>query len=63
MRQFCKVIRGEESPLVSGREGLETLRVIDAVKRSAATGRMIHLDGRDEKPLRSDTVNVPEQAL
>jgi predicted dehydrogenase len=64
VRQFCKVIRGEENPLVSGREGLETLRVIDAVKRSAATGRMIHLDGRGEKPLRSSkTVNVPEQAL
>ena len=63
VRQFCKVVRGEEKPLVSGREGLETLRVIDAVKRSAATGRMIHLDGRDGKPLRSsDAVNVPEQA-
>jgi predicted dehydrogenase len=37
IRQFCKVIRGIEAPLVSGREGLETLKVIDAVKRSAAT--------------------------
>ncbi|WP_040678772.1 Gfo/Idh/MocA family protein [Rhizobium mesoamericanum] len=43
IRQFCKVIRGEEPPLVSGREGLETLRVIDAVKRSAATGERIEL--------------------
>jgi predicted dehydrogenase len=43
VRQFCKVIRGEEAPLVSGREGLETLRVIDAVKRSAATGEIIRL--------------------
>jgi predicted dehydrogenase len=44
IRQFCRVIRGEEEPLVSGREGLATLRVIDAVKRSAASGEMIHLD-------------------
>lgn len=45
VQQFCKVIRGEEAPLVSGWEGLETLRVIDAVKRSAAAGEMIRLRG------------------
>jgi predicted dehydrogenase len=43
IRQFCKVIRGEEQPLVSGREGLETLKVIDAVKRSAVSGKRILL--------------------
>jgi predicted dehydrogenase len=43
IRQFCKVIRGEEEPLVSGREGLNTLKVIDAVKRSAATGERVVL--------------------
>ncbi|MTE01175.1 gfo/Idh/MocA family oxidoreductase [Paracoccus sp. YIM 132242] len=42
--QFARVIRGEEPPLVSGREGLETLRVIEAVKQSAATGTRIVLD-------------------
>lgn len=36
--QFAAAIRGEEAPLVSGRDGLETLKVIEAVKRSAATG-------------------------
>lgn len=45
IEQFRKVIRGEEPPLVSGREGLETLRVIDAVKRSAATGETVGLAG------------------
>ncbi|MEN3150821.1 Gfo/Idh/MocA family oxidoreductase [Neorhizobium sp. IRAMC:178] len=44
IRQFCKVIRGEEQPLVSGREGLQTLKVIDAVKRSAASGGRILLN-------------------
>lgn len=36
--QFAAVIRGEAEPLVSGREGLLTLEVVDAVKRSAADG-------------------------
>ena len=43
IRHFCAVIRGEEEPLVSGREGLNTLKVIEAVKTSAATGEMITL--------------------
>jgi len=36
---FCDVIRGA-TPLVSGREGLQTLRVIEALKRSAETGEV-----------------------
>ncbi|MBB3388091.1 putative dehydrogenase [Rhizobium sp. BK275] len=43
IRQFCSVIRGEEAPLVSAREGLETLKVIEAVKRSAAIGGRVVL--------------------
>jgi len=43
IRQFCKVIRGEEQPLASGREGLNTLRVIMAVKQSAASRERIVL--------------------
>ncbi|WP_417669669.1 Gfo/Idh/MocA family protein [Roseibium sp.] len=39
--QFARVIRGEETPLVPAREGLKTLEVIDAVKRSAASGEAI----------------------
>ncbi len=35
---FCDVIRGRAQPLVSGREGLQTLRVIEALKQSAETG-------------------------
>lgn len=40
---FAKVIRGEAEPLVSGQDGLDTLRVIEAVKQSAATGQRIVL--------------------
>ena len=43
VRQFCRVIRGLEQPLVSGREGLETLKVIAAVKEAAETGRMVRI--------------------
>lgn len=41
--QFCRVIRGEEKPLVSGREGLMTLKAIDAVQRAAKSGENIRL--------------------
>jgi predicted dehydrogenase len=40
---FCRVVRGQEVPVVSGREGLETLKVILAVKEAAASGRMVKL--------------------
>ena len=46
IRHFGKVIRGEEAPLVSGREGLATLGVIDAVKRAARNGGLIRPSGR-----------------
>ncbi|HHG88872.1 MAG TPA: Gfo/Idh/MocA family oxidoreductase, partial [Devosia sp.] len=38
IEHFCKVIAGEAMPLVSGLEGLKTLRVIDTMKRSAENG-------------------------
>lgn len=40
---FCRVIAGTEQPLVSGLEGLKSLRVIEAIKASAADGRRIEL--------------------
>jgi predicted dehydrogenase len=43
VRHFCAVIQGREAPLIPGREGLETLKVIDAVKTAAATGGMVSL--------------------
>ncbi|MBB5535860.1 putative dehydrogenase [Rhizobium giardinii] len=43
IQQFCKVIRGEEPPLVTGRDGLNTLNVIMAIKQSADSGERIVL--------------------
>jgi predicted dehydrogenase len=38
---FAAVIRGEAEPICSGRDGLTTLRVVDAVVESARTGRPV----------------------
>jgi predicted dehydrogenase len=43
IRHFCRVIRHEEQPFVTGREGLDTLKVIIAVKEAAATGQLAHI--------------------
>jgi predicted dehydrogenase len=43
IRHFCDVIRGEAAPIVSGHEGLATLRLIEAVKQSALTGAKIRI--------------------
>ena len=41
-RQFASVIRGEQEPAVSGEDGLKALRVVEAVKHSAATGKTVN---------------------
>jgi len=43
VEQFARVISGLEPPLVSGREGLKTLMVIEAVKRAAREHVRVHL--------------------
>ncbi|MHA1527382.1 MAG: hypothetical protein ACTSVG_00065 [Alphaproteobacteria bacterium] len=40
---FCRVISRAEKPLVSGREGLRTLQVIEAIKSAARSGTRVHL--------------------
>jgi predicted dehydrogenase len=41
IEHFAAVIRGEAEPICSGRDGLKTLRVVDAVVESARTGRPV----------------------
>jgi predicted dehydrogenase len=43
VEQFCRVIRGEEAPLVPGSEGLATLRVIAAIQEAARGGARVRL--------------------
>ena len=48
LEHFGAVIRGEAEPLVSARDGLETLRVTLAVHEAARTGRPVRTDA--ERP-------------
>lgn len=45
LENFCAVIRGEAEPVVTGRDGLQNLRVVDAIKRAARGGTTITLSG------------------
>ena len=40
---FCGVIRGDETPLVSLAEGVRTLEIVDAIHRASRTGETVHL--------------------
>lgn len=40
---FCRVIKGEEPPLVSGLEGLKTLKVVEAVQLAADRGMAVDI--------------------
>lgn len=41
IRNFCGVIRGTETPVVSGRDGLAALKIIAAIKQAAETGQIV----------------------
>jgi predicted dehydrogenase len=41
---FVDVLRGETEPLVTGEDGLETLKVINAIKESANKGQKIYIN-------------------
>jgi predicted dehydrogenase len=41
VEHFAAVIRGEAEPIVSGRDGLKTLRVTEAVTEAAKTGQIV----------------------
>jgi len=40
---FVAVIRGEAKPIVSARDGLQNLRVVEAIAEAASTGRVVEL--------------------
>ena len=41
IEHFSALIRGEVKPLVSGRDGLQNLRVTDAIVEAAKTGKVV----------------------
>ncbi|MGY5809265.1 Gfo/Idh/MocA family protein [Rhizobium sp. LEGMi198b] len=41
LQHFCDIIEGSATPLVSGHEGLATLRVVEAIKQSARSGKTV----------------------
>jgi predicted dehydrogenase len=43
LANFCAVIRGETDPVVTARDGLQNLRVIDAIKQAAHVGTIVPL--------------------
>ena len=43
MAHFAAVVRGETQPLVSARDGLQNLRVTEAIAQAAASGSTVHL--------------------
>ncbi|MEY4139946.1 MAG: hypothetical protein RLZZ371_2128 [Pseudomonadota bacterium] len=43
MEHFGAVVRGEVSPLVSARDGLQNLRVTEAISQAAKTGQVVFL--------------------
>jgi predicted dehydrogenase len=45
IEHFAAVVRGEAEPICSGREGLKTLQVVDAVLEAARTGRPVDVIG------------------
>ena len=42
IEQFAAVIRGEQEPLVTCRDGLQNLRVTDAISEAARTGQVVN---------------------
>lgn len=43
MAHFAAVIRGEATPLVTARDGLQNLRVVDAIARAATSGGIVEV--------------------
>jgi len=46
LENFCAVIRGEAEPVVTARDGLQNLCVVDAITQAVRSGTIISLAGR-----------------
>ncbi|MEZ5535899.1 MAG: Gfo/Idh/MocA family oxidoreductase [Thiolinea sp.] len=48
LQHFCQVIRGEAEPRVSVYDGLQNLRVTEALSKAAASGEKVYIDSISE---------------
>ena len=46
LANFCAVIRGEAAPVVTARDGLQNLRVVEAIAQAARSGSIVSLADR-----------------
>ena len=46
LEHFCAVTRGDVAPLVSARDGLQNLRVVEAIAQAARTGGVVEIEAR-----------------
>lgn len=44
LAHFCQVIRGEQPPLVTVRDGLRNLQIVEAISSAARSGQIVHTD-------------------
>ncbi|WP_349258653.1 Gfo/Idh/MocA family oxidoreductase [Steroidobacter sp.] len=56
LEHFCAVIRGEAEPLVTARDGLQNLRVVEAISAAAQTGRVIEIVTDPRKSIAPDAI-------
>jgi predicted dehydrogenase len=49
LAHFCAVIRGEAEPLVSASDGLQNLRIVDAIARSARNGAIVSIPSSETR--------------
>ncbi|MEJ8851554.1 Gfo/Idh/MocA family oxidoreductase [Variovorax rhizosphaerae] len=47
LQHFCAVTRGEAAPLVGVRDGLQNLRVVEAIAEAARTGAVVRIPTQD----------------
>ncbi len=62
IEHFAEVIAGTAAPLVSGREGLRTLQVVEAIQTAAHSNEVVEVRGASSRPEPISQIAVPVSA-